>query len=73
MIQIVPVALGAIDSLSSLRIHIKKDLRGKEDRNMVRKSIQEVQKRFPDGVPLLDPVEHMNIRDETFKKLIQVS
>ncbi|KAI8055634.1 ATP-dependent RNA helicase DOB1 [Syncephalis plumigaleata] len=70
-LQIVPVALGAIDSLSSLRIHIKKDLRSKEDRNMVRKSIQEVQKRFPDGVPLLDPVEHMNISDETFKKLIQ--
>ncbi|RKP26080.1 rRNA-processing arch domain-containing protein [Syncephalis pseudoplumigaleata] len=70
-LQVVPVALGAIDTLSSLRIHIKKDLRSKEDFNMVRKSILEVQKRFPDGVPLLDPVEHMNIRDETFKKLIQ--
>ncbi|KAI9597618.1 antiviral helicase [Syncephalis fuscata] len=69
--QVVPVALGAIDGLSSLRIHIKKDLRNKEDYNMVRKSILEVQKRFPDGVPLLDPVEHMNIRDETFKKLVQ--
>jgi hypothetical protein len=70
---VVPVALGALDGLGSIRIHLKKDLRSKEDRSMVRKSILEVQKRFPDGLPLLDPVEHMDIRDETFKKLIRAS
>ncbi|RKP09548.1 rRNA-processing arch domain-containing protein [Thamnocephalis sphaerospora] len=70
-LQIVPVALGALDGLSSIRINLKKDLRSKEDRDMVRKSIREVQKRFPDGVPPLDPIEHMNIKDETFKKLIR--
>ena len=37
------------------------------------KSVQEVKKRFPAGVALLDPVENMGIVDEAFKKLLRVS
>lgn len=33
--------------------------------------IKEVQKRFPDGVPLLDPVDDMGIKDPGLKKVIQ--
>ena len=33
---------------------------------------QEVKRRFPDGVPLLDPVDDMGIEDEAFKKLLEV-
>lgn len=32
---------------------------------------QEVQKRFPDGVPLLDPIDDMGIKDPALKKVIQ--
>lgn len=32
---------------------------------------QEVQKRFPDGIPLLDPVDDMGIKDPALKKVIQ--
>lgn len=32
---------------------------------------QEVQKRFPDGIPLLDPVDDMGIKDSALKKIIQ--
>lgn len=32
---------------------------------------QEVQKRFPDGIPLLDPVDDMGIKDPALKKIIQ--
>ena len=35
--------------------------------------IQEVQRRFPDGLPQLDPVQDMNIRDDDFKSIIRVS
>ncbi|CAJ0939154.1 unnamed protein product [Ranitomeya imitator] len=31
----------------------------------------EVQKRFPDGVPLLDPIDDMGIKDPGLKKVIQ--
>lgn len=33
--------------------------------------VQEVQKRFPDGVPLLDPIDDMGIKDPGLKKVIQ--
>jgi ATP-dependent RNA helicase DOB1 len=66
------VALGALDGLSSIRIQMKKGLQTKEDREMTRKAILEVQRRFPDGIPPLDPIEHMGIKDETFKRLIRV-
>jgi ATP-dependent RNA helicase DOB1 len=36
------------------------------------KSVDEVKRRFPDGVPLLDPIENMQIKDESFKKLLRV-
>lgn len=32
---------------------------------------QEVQKRFPDGIPLLDPIDDMGIKDPALKKVIQ--
>ena len=32
---------------------------------------QEVQKRFPDGLPLLDPIEDMNIKDDNLKKIVR--
>ena len=34
---------------------------------------QEIQRRFPDGLPLLDPVEDMGIKDENLKKVVEVS
>lgn len=33
--------------------------------------MQEVQKRFPDGIPLLDPIDDMGIKDPALKKVIQ--
>ena len=33
---------------------------------------QEVLRRFPDGIPLLDPIEDMGIKDHDLKKLVEV-
>jgi len=66
--QVVPVELSILDGLSSIRIYIPKDLRPSENRQTVGRSLKEVQKRFPDGIPLLDPIEDMQIEDDTFKK-----
>jgi ATP-dependent RNA helicase DOB1 len=49
------------------------DLKPAEERNHVFKSIMEVKKRFPEGIPQLDPIENMGIKDEGFKKLVRVS
>ena len=34
--------------------------------------MQEVSKRFPHGLPLLDPVKDMHIGEEEFKKIVRV-
>jgi ATP-dependent RNA helicase DOB1 len=49
------------------------DLRSPDQRNNVRKGLEEVKRRFPDGIAILDPVENMGITDEGFKKLLRVS
>jgi ATP-dependent RNA helicase DOB1 len=68
---VVPTALKALDSLSSIRVYIPKDLRPQENKLSVGKSIKEVIKRFPDGIPLLDPIDDMKIEDPDFKKLVR--
>lgn len=72
LLQVVPVLLKHITKMSSIRLYLPKDLRSSDNRFSVGKSIQEVIRRFPDGVPLLDPIEDMNIKDEQFKKVIRV-
>ncbi|XP_028273277.1 exosome RNA helicase MTR4 [Parambassis ranga] len=69
--QVVPVMLHLLTSISSVRLYIPKDLKPFDNRQLMLKSIQEVQKRFPDGVPVLDPIDDMCIKDPALKKVIQ--
>ena len=70
--SVVPVLLTTVEGISLLRIYLPKDLRSLEARETVWKSVLEVDKRFPDGIPLLDPISHMNIADDKFKVLVDV-
>lgn len=69
--EVVPVMNGCIDSVGHIRVFLPNDLRTPEQRNAVRKALEEVAKRFPDGVAILDPIENMGITDESFKKLLR--
>eukprot|EP00249_Psilotum_nudum_P015142 c25185_g1_i1 orf=109-2382(+) len=53
------VSLSVVDNLSAIRVHIPKDLRPIEARELVLKRLVEVLHRFPDGVQLLDPEDDM--------------
>lgn len=70
--QVVPILLTAIEAFSHLRIFLPKDIRQQGARDTVWKSVLEVQRRFPDGIGLLDPVQNMGIKDEKFLELIKV-
>jgi len=70
--EVVPVIMSTIDSLSSVRVQLPKDLKSSEHRLDLRKTVEEVKRRFPDGIPCLDPVKNMFIKDESFKSLIKV-
>ena len=61
-----------LTKLSSVRVYLPKDLRPQQNRKVVRSAIEEVRKRFPDGLPLLNPVKDMHISDEEFRKIVQV-
>jgi ATP-dependent RNA helicase DOB1 len=70
---VVPILLDTVDSISKVRLHLPNDLRPLAQREIVAKSIGEVKKRLKGKVELLDPVEHMGIKDEKFKTLVEVS
>lgn len=71
--EIVPILLSCVESIGHVRIFLPSDLRLPEQRNTVRKALDEVKRRFPDGIAVLDPIENMGITELSFKKLLRVS
>lgn len=69
---VVPVLLSTIEGISHLRVYLPQDLRSEQARETVWKSVLEVHRRMPDGVPLVDPIENMGIKDVKFQELVQV-
>lgn len=72
VVEIVPVLSTLISKLSSLRIHHPNDLRPRENRRSVLKTISEVKKRFPEKIPLLNPITDMKIKDSEFKSVVDM-
>jgi ATP-dependent RNA helicase DOB1 len=70
--EVVPVTMSTIDSMSSVRVQLPKNLTTIDLRLDLRKTVEEVKRRFPDGIPHLDPVKNMNIKDDSFKTLVKV-
>jgi ATP-dependent RNA helicase DOB1 len=68
---IVPCLLSTIDGISHIRIFLPKDLKPPAAREGAFKNVKEVQRRFADGIQLLDPVENMGIKDPEFKDLLR--
>ncbi len=72
-IIVVPVQLGLIQQISSVRVFLPSDLRTKDNRMAVYKTLQQVHKRFSEkGIPLLDPVKEMKITDPEFKQVLDL-
>lgn len=65
-VEVVPVVAKLISKISSLRIYYPNDLRPADNRRSVLNRIAEVKKRYPDGPPLLNPVQDMHIKDKDF-------
>lgn len=69
--KVVPMSLNVIQKVSQVRLYFSNDLRPQDRRMSVLRSIEEVIKRFPAGVPLLDPVKDMKIKDKNFESLLK--
>ena len=70
--EVVPVLLKCLESIGHVRLFLPQDLTKTEQKNNMRKSLEEVKRRFPDGIAVLDPIENMKIKDASFKKLLRV-
>ncbi|OAL70685.1 ATP-dependent RNA helicase DOB1 [Trichophyton violaceum] len=70
-LEVVPVLLNCIHSISMVKIKMPSNLKPEESRKAVKKQIMQIQQRFPDGLALLDPIENMNITDDEFKRLLR--
>ncbi|KAF4976711.1 hypothetical protein FZEAL_6659 [Fusarium zealandicum] len=69
---VVPCLLTCIKAISQIRLFLPKEgLRTESDKETQTKSLMEVKRRFPDGLPILDPIENMEITDDSFKKLLR--
>lgn len=75
LFEAVPCLLTCVKAISQIRVFMPKEVKSVEDieecRKTLRKSLAEVLRRFPDGVPILDPIENMGITDDSFKKLLR--
>lgn len=69
---VVSCLLTCVKAFGQIRIFMPKDgLKTPEDKDSTWKALAEVSRRFPDGLPILDPIENMDIADESFKKLLR--
>lgn len=71
-VEVVPVLLGLITKVSSLRVYYPNDLRPADNRRSVLNRIAEVKKRYPEGPPLLNPVQDMHIKDKEFLNVLSL-
>ena len=68
--RVFTVGLEDIERISAVRIFTPQAVHTTEARKKVALSLHEVKKRFPDGIPLLDPIKDLGIEDESFKTLM---
>jgi len=69
---VVPVLLTTIEGISHISHTLTQGSTTGTDREIAWKSVLEVQRRFPDGIALLDLSKHGKSKDEKFKALVKV-
>lgn len=62
--RIIPVSLDAIDYITTIRTYFPKDIRARESRQSLIRSMRELPARFPNGVPRLSPSEDLGVDPE---------
>ena len=70
-LEIIPVALSAIQSISEVRMIMDENLKSPSSMQVLHKSMLAVSSKYPNGTKLLDPVENLGIKDNGFKKLLK--
>lgn len=70
-IEVVPVLLKCVQKISHIRIFPPQDMTSHSEKKKIHQALNEVQRRFPDGLAVLDPIENLKITDKSFKELLR--
>lgn len=68
---ILPFTMESIAALSVIRVPVPDSLDNAKQRKAILYNVRKITAKFPDGLPLLDPVEDMKIDDVTFLGLVR--
>uniref|UniRef100_A0A914W8B0 Superkiller viralicidic activity 2-like 2 n=1 Tax=Plectus sambesii TaxID=2011161 RepID=A0A914W8B0_9BILA len=71
VVEIVPLTTDCVAQVSAARIKLPQDLKSFEARQSVARIIQALQRRFPDGMPPLDPIKDMQIKDKALEETVK--
>lgn len=69
--EYIPITLDSIEKISSVRLKVPDDLKSSGAKKTLLKTMKDLPRRLPDGIPLMDPVESMKIDDDEFKLLLR--
>lgn len=69
--EYIPITLDSIEKISSVRLRVPDEFKSSGAKKNLLKTMKDLPKRLPDGIPLMDPVESMKIEDNDFKLLLR--
>ena len=65
--EFISITLSSIEKISTVRLRVPDDYKSSTAKRTLVKTLKDLPKRLPDGIPLIDPVQSMKITDDDFK------
>ncbi|GEQ67329.1 hypothetical protein JCM33374_g993 [Metschnikowia sp. JCM 33374] len=69
--EFIPITLDSISEISSVRLKMPEDYKSSTAKRSLVRTLKDLPKKLPDGIPLMNPVDSMKIDDADFKMLLR--
>ena len=69
--ECIPITLNSIEKISTVRLKVPEEVKSSGAKKNLFKTMKELPKKFPSGLPLMDPIKSMKIEDEDFGVLLK--
>lgn len=69
--EYIPITLSSIEKISSVRLKVPDDYKSSAAKRSLLKTMKDLPKKFPDGIPLIDAIKNMKIEDNEFNALLR--
>ncbi|KAF8000482.1 hypothetical protein HF325_005411 [Metschnikowia pulcherrima] len=69
--EYIPITLDSINAISSVRLKMPEDYKSSTAKRSLVRTLKDLPKKLPDGIPLMNPVDSMKIDDADFKMLLR--